>query len=447
MKGDVRVAAVVVTYNRMMMLRQCLQKLEIQRGLATIFVVDNASTDGTRHMLSEEFARVMVVPLQANIGGAGGFHEGIKRAYHGGYDWIWVMDDDTLPEPDALEQLLKAAETIMPSPEVLSSVVHWTDGALHVMNVPQFRFQGIDPTTIIDTTGRGAVPIPSASFVSTMTSRRAVASYGLPITDYFIWADDVEYTARILRHEPGVWVLGSVAIHQTQSNYAPSRFAGGCYFFHLRNYIWILRFARIPIRTNEDDGYFGDAFQMTPRDGYTRLFARMLDHPNIDLRLDTRWEEVKAGVGSAHVIFSGPIEAYFDYCYGPLPYRSLEFRFTTYATEWMQPVATINYPDERPYTRVTEIKHITGQRHPHTVLITEFPQAEGAPYYPIPAPDTRALLKRYWDLAQDTPNVTFIGRLGSYRYYNMDQVVAQALRVADALFVNCQSVTTDRVGL
>lgn len=187
--------------------------------------------------------------------------------------------------------------------------------------------------------------------------------------------------------------------------------------------------ARVPTRTNRDDRYFTDTYQAMPRDGYTRMFERMLSHPNISVMLGTDYHTVKGLVPHREVIYTGPIDAYFDHCFGPLPYRSLDFKFETLNQEFAQSVGTINYPNEHAYTRITEFKHLTGQEHPKTSLVYEYPVAEGDPYYPIPRPENAARYKRYKALADQTPGVHFVGRLATYRYYNMDQVVAQALTV------------------
>ncbi len=186
--------------------------------------------------------------------------------------------------------------------------------------------------------------------------------------------------------------------------------------------------ARIPTRTNTDDRYFGDKHQVMPADGYTAMFEKMLDHPNITVMLGVDWAEVKDEVDAGHIVFTGPIDEYFGYRFGKLPYRSLRFEHRTLDQEWSQPVAVVNYPaPEVPYTRITEYKHLTGQQSPSTSITFEYPSAEGDPYYPIPRPENQALFKRYEALADATPGVTFVGRLATYRYYNMDQVVGQAL--------------------
>jgi UDP-galactopyranose mutase len=185
--------------------------------------------------------------------------------------------------------------------------------------------------------------------------------------------------------------------------------------------------ARIPIRTNRDDRYFTDTYQYMPKHGYTRLFEQMLDHPNISVLLQTDYREVAAWVRYRHMIYTGPVDEFFGRCYGPLPYRSLEFAHRTLESGSFQPVGTVNYPNDHAYTRITEFKHLTGQQHVRTSIVYEYPRAEGDPYYPVPRPENSALYKKYQDLAADQPNVHFVGRLATYRYYNMDQVVAQAL--------------------
>lgn len=186
--------------------------------------------------------------------------------------------------------------------------------------------------------------------------------------------------------------------------------------------------ARIPTRTNTDDRYFTDKHQIMPLEGYTRMFERMLDHPLIDKSLGTDFRDVRNEIDAAHIIYTGPIDEYFDWRFGKLPYRSLRFVHSTIDKEWFQEVGTVNYPStDIPYTRISEYKHLTGQQHPRTSITLEYPSAEGDPYYPIPRPENQALFKRYEALADSTSGVTFVGRLATYRYYNMDQIVGQAL--------------------
>ena len=127
------------------------------------------------------------------------------------------------------------------------------------------------------------------------------------------------------------------------------------------------------------------------------------------------------------MIYTGPIDYYYDYCYGKLPYRSLEFKFETLEQKVYQPTGTVNYPNEHPYTRITEFKYLTGQKHPKTSIVYEYPKDEGDPYYPVPRQENADLYRRYHLLATHEKNVYFAGRLATYKYYNMDQVVAQAL--------------------
>jgi UDP-galactopyranose mutase len=185
--------------------------------------------------------------------------------------------------------------------------------------------------------------------------------------------------------------------------------------------------ARIPVRTNRDDRYFTDQFQFMPRWGFTRMFENMLDHEHIDLALATNFYELRKEVNFRQLIYSGPIDQFFDFRYGKLPYRSLHFEHRTLDREWFQPVAVVNYPNDFEYTRVTEFKHLTGQQHQRTSIVYEYPRSEGDPYYPVPQPMNASVYSQYRKLAESLPNVRFVGRLGTYRYYNMDQVVGQAL--------------------
>jgi UDP-galactopyranose mutase len=166
-----------------------------------------------------------------------------------------------------------------------------------------------------------------------------------------------------------------------------------------------------------------------PLKGYTRMFENMLDHDNIKILLNTDYHELEGMIPYERMIFTGPVDEFFDFRYGKLPYRSLEFQFETINQEWVQPVAVVNYPNQHLYTRSTEFKHLTGQEHAKTSLVYEYPRAEGDPYYPVPRPENAELYKKYQSLAEERPDVHFVGRLATYKYYNMDQVVAQALSV------------------
>jgi UDP-galactopyranose mutase len=203
--------------------------------------------------------------------------------------------------------------------------------------------------------------------------------------------------------------------------------------------------ARIPVRTNTDDRYFTDRFQYMPRDGYTKLFQSMLDHPNIELRLGVdflkerkalldRFSHSEPSDQTPRIVYTGPIDAYFGYRLGRLPYRSLRFEHEHLIdVNRYQEVGTFNFPNEHDYTRITEFKHLTGQTHPGTSIAHEYPRAEGEPYYPVPTAENEVLFQRYQVLASKEKGVTFIGRLAEYRYYNMDQAAATALATADEL--------------
>ncbi len=183
--------------------------------------------------------------------------------------------------------------------------------------------------------------------------------------------------------------------------------------------------ARVPVRTNRDDRYFNDSFQAMPLHGYTAMFRKMLDHPNITVRLGVDYK--RRGIAARRIVWTGPVDEFFDCTYGRLPYRSLHFRHETLDREWHQPVAVVNYPQTEDYTRVTEYKYLTGQTHSRTSITYEYPTDEGDPYYPVPRPENAALYRRYRALADATADTWFVGRLATYQYMNMDQVVGQAL--------------------
>ncbi len=185
--------------------------------------------------------------------------------------------------------------------------------------------------------------------------------------------------------------------------------------------------ARVPTRTNKDNRYFTDKYQAMPLHGYTKMFYNLLDHPNIHIMLNTDYKDVVDEINYRTLIYSGPIDAYFDYCFGKLPYRSINFKSQTIDSENYQPTGTVNYPMSQAYTRITEFKHLTGQKHGKTSIVFEYPTAEGDPYYPIPRKENTEIYNQYKTLAESEPNTFFTGRLGTYKYYNMDQVVAQSL--------------------
>jgi UDP-galactopyranose mutase len=187
--------------------------------------------------------------------------------------------------------------------------------------------------------------------------------------------------------------------------------------------------SRVPTRTNRDDRYFTDTYQAMPLHGYTRMFENMLDHPNIKVLLNCDYREIEKDIPFREMIYTGPVDTFFDYTYGKLPYRSLEFKHETHDVPVYQSAPVINYPNEQLYTRVTEFKYLTGQEHSKTSIVYEFPRAEGDAYYPVPRKENAELYAKYKALADATPGVHFVGRLATYKYYNMDQIVAQALTV------------------
>jgi UDP-galactopyranose mutase len=192
--------------------------------------------------------------------------------------------------------------------------------------------------------------------------------------------------------------------------------------------------ARIPTRTNRDDRYFTDDFQHMPLDGYTRMFERMLDHRNIRVEVGTDFFAMRDRIRAKHVVYTGPIDAYFDYCFGKLPYRSIRFEHEHVpSTPQYQEVGVVNFPTDYDYTRITEFKHLTGQTHSGTSIVREYPCDDGDPYYPVPRPENEVRFKQYEALAKNTPDVSFVGRLAQYRYYNMDQCVGAALKAAETV--------------
>jgi UDP-galactopyranose mutase len=204
--------------------------------------------------------------------------------------------------------------------------------------------------------------------------------------------------------------------------------------------------ARVPTRTNRDDRYFTDTFQAMPLHGYTRMFENMLDHPNIKIMLNCDYREIADTIPYREMIYTGPVDAFFDYRYGKLPYRSLEFKHETHNQETFQSAPVVNYPNSQAYTRVTEFKYLTGQKHDKTSVVYEFPRAEGDPYYPIPRKENAELYAKYRLLADARSDVHFVGRLATYKYYNMDQIVAQALTVYAKIIGTKRSVAVAAAG-
>jgi len=236
------VCAVVLTYNRRALLEECLAAVAAQtRAPDRILVVDNASTDGTVEMVRREHPDVELMLLSQNIGGAGGFHEGLRAAHEQGADWAWVMDDDTIPTPDALRRLLQAADSAPASspPALLSSKVIWTDGRLHPMNEVKLKH---DREAIVESCERGLLPLRHATFVSLLVHRRAIDAFGLPLKHYFLWSDDIEYTGRILKDAAtGYLVPDSVVLHKTAQPYTAVADTQGRFYFHVRNLLYMVR--------------------------------------------------------------------------------------------------------------------------------------------------------------------------------------------------------------
>ena len=214
---------------------------------------------------------------------------------------------------------------------------------------------------------------------------------------------------------------------------------------------------RIPIRTNYDERYFSDKFQALPAEGYTRMFQRMLaTTKHVEILLKTEWREIQKHVTYGHLIYTGSIDSYYDHIYGALPYRSLKFEREGFTkdqlvarqkisgkTGFWQPALQINYPNDHDFTRIVELKHATGQISENTTIVREYPHdyiPGSTPYYPIPMRSSQLLYERYAELAKLETKVSFIGRLATYRYYNMDQVVGMALTEFERLKQNASTV-------
>lgn len=236
------VCAVVVTHNRRQLLSECLAAVAAQtRRPDHVLVVDNAGTDGSAEMVAREHPGAELLRLERNEGGAGGFHEGMRRGHEGGWTWLWLMDDDTIPNADALERLLEAPDLLeegSEAPALLASKVVWTDGHIHPMNTPRLRTKDVD--ALVRGMERGVVPLRLCTFPSLLVRRAAVDRYGLPHKEFFIWSDDIDFTARVLRHEPGYFVPASVALHKTDG--AAQCWEGGDRFYYaVRNGLWLMR--------------------------------------------------------------------------------------------------------------------------------------------------------------------------------------------------------------
>lgn len=235
------IAALIVTFNRRELLEECIAAVEAQtHPVDHVLIVDNASTDGTQELVRTEYARHQFIALAENEGGAGGFHEGMKAGLEGGYEWLWVMDDDTIPQPDALEKLVERIGNVngLPEPSILASRVVWTDGNVHPMNPPGPNLHDIDH--FVRATGEGLIPLRSSTFPSMLVRTDAIRRHRLPQKHFFLWSDDIEFTLGILRDEAGYMVPASVAVHKTAKAHLPAD-GGPRFYFAVRNGLFILR--------------------------------------------------------------------------------------------------------------------------------------------------------------------------------------------------------------
>ena len=239
-----RVCAVIPTYNRAELLCEALIGLAAQtRRLDAVLVIDNASTDGTTEQVSERFPWVNLLRLDFNTGSAGGFAAGIQWAYQDGHDWVWLVDNDSVPEPDALSELLAAHDRFAsePRPDLLAAKVVWTDGTLLPMNTPTVKRR--NPALLYWAAEHATLSIRYAPYTGVLVSRRAIEAHGLPLTDYFLYDDDTEYTGRILCNRLGVLVPTSVVRHNVERKLASQAESGDRFFYALRNKLWLVRCA------------------------------------------------------------------------------------------------------------------------------------------------------------------------------------------------------------
>jgi len=190
---------------------------------------------------------------------------------------------------------------------------------------------------------------------------------------------------------------------------------------------------RIPVRTNTDDRYFTDKYQFMPKDGYTKMFEKMLSHKNIKILLNKDYKKILNDIKFDKMIYTGPVDYFFDYKFGKLPYRSIRFEWKNYKKEYYQKVAVVNCVGDEKFTRVCEYKHLTDQRQNNTTLSYEYSLKDGDPFYPVPTDSNFKLYLSYKKKAKKLKNVIFCGRLAEYKYYNMDQVVAKSLKVFDKI--------------
>jgi rhamnopyranosyl-N-acetylglucosaminyl-diphospho-decaprenol beta-1,3/1,4-galactofuranosyltransferase len=278
-----RVIAVVVTYNRRELLLESLAAVAAQtRPADAVIVVDNASTDGTAAAVRRQFPSVQLAELARNTGGAGGFASGIALALEQSADLVWLMDDDTVPEPDALRALLEARERYPASaarpPALLASRVVWTDGRAHPMNTPRAKpFAGRAEREAA--AAAGCLPIRSASFVSVLVDAGVCRERGLPQADYFLWNDDFEFTTRVLRGNTGLLCPASTVVHKTAVFGSTDSDPGQRFFYEVRNKIWTLR-AGAPLAPLERALYGGSTLRR-----WARTFARSTDRRALGLCL------------------------------------------------------------------------------------------------------------------------------------------------------------------
>ena len=236
------VCALIVTHNRRELLAESVAAVLAQsRPPEEVLVLDNASDDGTPEMLAERFPAVEAISLDRNAGGAGGFHEGIRLAHSRGHSHVWLMDDDTIPERDALGTLLEARRNGAEDAAFIASKIVWTDGNFHPMNRPYLSWKDADSLIDNVASGNGLLPVRATTFVSLLLHRSAVDRFGLPEAKYFIWSDDIEYTARITRSAKGFIATRSVATHKTERPHTALTSSGERYYFHVRNTIYMLR--------------------------------------------------------------------------------------------------------------------------------------------------------------------------------------------------------------
>jgi rhamnopyranosyl-N-acetylglucosaminyl-diphospho-decaprenol beta-1,3/1,4-galactofuranosyltransferase len=275
MTGTLSVTAVVVTYNRRDLLLESLAAVLAQdRVPEQVIVVDNASEDGTAAAVRDKFPAVQLTELKRNSGGAGGFAAGLALALTGGADLIWLMDDDTVPEPGALAALLAARDRMLARagrpPALVASQVLWTDGREHPMNTPR-RKPFAAKAERLAAAAVGCVPIRSASFVSILVDAGEARRRGLPRAAYFLWNDDFEFTTRLLRGNTGLLCPASVVVHKTATFGSTDTDPGDRFFYEVRNKVWMFR-DNAPLAPLERAAYAGSTLRR-----WARTFARSAD--------------------------------------------------------------------------------------------------------------------------------------------------------------------------